>query len=63
MKQETLNKKVTELKVHRILSDIQLVDNLHLELHPNCTTDDIEEALYELMELYSKANNEIPSCK
>ena len=63
MKQVVGSKKITELKIYKILSDVILVDNLHLELHPNCTLDDTEDALYELSELYSKANNEVSPCK
>lgn len=56
-------KQLSELKIHRVLSDIKLVDNLHIELHPNCTLDDIEDALSELTLLYTKATSEIHTRK
>lgn len=42
-------------KTLKILQDIKLnSDGMALELHPNCVTDDIEQAINEVLEAIKK---------
>ena len=45
-------------KAMKILSDIKLSsDNMSLELHPNCTLDDVYQGIEEINKIISFKNN------
>ena len=46
------------MKAIKILSDIKLSsDNMSLELHPNCTLDDVYQGIEEINKIISSKNN------